>query len=132
MPKPYVKVVRWDSYRNDYLEFSDGKDKWMKLLIELTSYIGAHKTEKEANECKKRYCDNISECIGMPFTVEDLDKIVTKSDYRFGAYALAEFTHIVETNIKAVEQGKEPVYKATSIAGSKIMDILEKEINANG
>jgi hypothetical protein len=129
MNKPYVKIVRSNfGFTHDVLECSDGKSAWIKNLVELTSYIGVSENEAEAIKCKKMWCDNISETIGMQFTVEDFDKIVTKKDYQLGMYEFAEYKHIVETNIKAVEQGKPPVYGATSIQGSKIMEILEKEL----
>ena len=43
-----------------------------------------------------------------------------------GVFALAEYTHIVDTNVKCVEEGKEPFYLAPSIAGHALIKSLLK------
>jgi hypothetical protein len=124
MPKAYVKISNSEwGYRHSCLEFSDGQTTWSKNLLELTSYIGVSKNKEEV---KKKYCEYISELIGLSFTTDDLDKIITPKYYRLGILATREYEYIVEANIKAAEQGKEPVYGATSLAGSKILNILKK------
>lgn len=109
------------------LIWGNGKDEWCKNLSEFTSFIGVLKSAEEKIKFKQMFCDNVSEDLNEKFTIEDLDKIVSKKDYTNGACLLAQYTHIVETNIKCVEQGKEPFYLGTSIAGDMIIKSLLKE-----
>lgn len=129
MKTPYVRIVmsEW-GYNYERLEFSNGETSWSKNLVELTSYIGVYNTEEEKIKFKQSYCDYISYCIGINFTVEEFDKIVTKKHYQLGMYAYNEFKYMVETNIKCVEQGKEPKYHGISIIGDMIIKSLMKEI----
>lgn len=127
MLKPFIRIKRGLEYRGDYLEFGNGETSWTKNLVELTSYIGVSKSEEDKIKFKKMYCESVSECMGIPFTIEEFDKIVTKKDYQLGMHAFGEYKHIVETNIKDFEQGREPTYMATSIGGSKLMKILSEK-----
>lgn len=129
MTKPYVRIVRWGTdYWGDFLEFGNGKDTWVKKLVELTSSICVRETDEEKIRYKKMFCENISECIGIPYTIDEFDKLVTKKYYQLGMYAFREYEHIVETNIEYIKQGKEPKYQATSIGGSEIMKALQGPI----
>jgi hypothetical protein len=121
---PYVRIERGFNSNCDVLVWGNGKDKWCKNLTEFTSWISVMKTPEEVTKFKKEYCVNISEDIGKLFTVEELDRIVTKKDYHMGAWVFAEYKRIVDTNAKCIEQGKEPFYLAPSIGG----DILIKKL----
>ena len=129
MSNPYVRIERFGfTGNNDMLIWSNGKDDgWCKNLTEFTAWISVLKSTEEVIKFKKEYCERISEDIGKTFTIEDLDKLVTKRDYARGAFALAEYTHIVDTNVKCVEQGKEPKYLAPSIAGHALIKCLLKK-----
>jgi hypothetical protein len=129
MNKPYVRIDRWNFSGNlDMIVWGNGKDEWCKNLSEFTSFISVIKTQEEVIKFKQMFCDNIQEDLNKTFTIEDLDKVVTKKDYAYGINAAAEYTHIVETNIKCFEQGKEPRYNATSIAGDTLINkIIKKE-----
>lgn len=125
MSNIYIKIERWGfSGNNDMIVWGNGKDKWCKNLSEFTSYISVIKDPKEVIRVKQMFCDYVSKDLNKLFTIEDLDKLVTKKDYINGAWALEEYTHIVDTNIKCFEQGKEPKYMATSIAGSALVKKL--------
>jgi hypothetical protein len=127
MPNPYVRIHRWGFSGNcDMLVYSNGTDEWCKNLTEFTSYVSVMKTPEEVIKFKQSFCEQISEDTGKLFTIEDLDRIVTKKDYQMGAWALAEYKHIVDTNIKCIEEGKEPFYLAPSIAGDNLVKALLK------
>ena len=130
MIKPYVGIKRscFDS-NVDILVWGNGKDEWFKNLSEFTSWISVLKSTEEVIKFKKEYCEMISEDIGETFTIKDLDKIVTKRDYARGVWALAEYKHIVDTNIKCVKEGKEPFYLAPSLASHALIKALLKKEN---
>jgi hypothetical protein len=129
MNTSYVKIMLNGFNLNlDMLVWGNGKKEWCKNLTEFTSYIGVQKNPNDAISLKQSFCRMISEDIGKPFTIEDLDKIVTKKHYRQGMAALREYEFIVDTNVACVKQGKEPKYHATSLAGHIAFNHLLKEL----
>jgi hypothetical protein len=132
MNKPYCKIQKFGfGGYCDVLVWGAGKNEWCKNLNEFTSFIGVAKDENETIKLKQNFCQMISEDTGQLFTIEDLDRIVTKEYYKKGMGALREYTYIVEENIKCFEEGKEPRFLGTSLVGHSIIKILMKNKKDN-
>ena len=78
-------------------------EEYFKDINELASFIGVH---SNPIEFKEMFCKSVRSITEEDFTIVDLDRFITKRDYKIGASMLSLANAMVEINLRRVTQGK--------------------------